>query len=147
MDSPQRVVVAAPEDAVTTEALGTQHIRMTAAQTGGRLGVFDIVVLPGEGPPMHVHDREDEFFRILEGTLDIWCGTDHAVAGAGACVFLPRGIPHRFQNITGAEARAMVMVTPGRFEGFFGALQPRMAEGVPAAIEVGAAFGLSFTPP
>ena len=42
------------------------------------------------GPPLHVHDREDECCYVLDGELSIRCGTDTFDAPAGSFVFLPR---------------------------------------------------------
>ena len=38
-------------------------------QTNGALVAVEIVVPPGEGPPLHVHTREDEAVYVLEGDL------------------------------------------------------------------------------
>ena len=40
------------------------------------------------GPPLHVHDREDECFYVLDGELSIRCGSDVFDAPAGSFVFL-----------------------------------------------------------
>jgi mannose-6-phosphate isomerase-like protein (cupin superfamily) len=41
----------------------------------------------GAGPPLHVHDREDECFYVLDGELSICCGDDAFDAAAGSFVF------------------------------------------------------------
>lgn len=48
-------------------AFGRHIIRIAADQTGGSLGCFEAEVPAGEGPPFHVHEKEEEFFRVLEG--------------------------------------------------------------------------------
>ena len=46
--------------------------------------------------PLHVHDRDDECFYVLDGELSVRCGSDVFDAAAGSFVFLPHGRPHRF---------------------------------------------------
>lgn len=108
------------------------------------ISVSEGVVRPGQEPPMHVHEREDEVFHVLDGRLTIWVdGAEHA-AGSGACAFLPRGLPHTFA-VDSESVRMLVICTPGGFEGMF-------AE-IPAPVDMavaGAAFeryGISVTGP
>jgi uncharacterized cupin superfamily protein len=41
---------------------------------GGALSVFETTI--GAGPPLHVHDREDECIYVLDGELSVLCGGD-----------------------------------------------------------------------
>lgn len=52
----------------------------------------------GEGPPLHVHPY-DETFVILQGRARFFVGGEIIEAGAGAVVFGPKGLPHRFENL------------------------------------------------
>jgi mannose-6-phosphate isomerase-like protein (cupin superfamily) len=131
----------------TVEAFGTTTIRLTAAMTGGRFGLLDVVLPPGAGTPPHVHAREDEFFRVLSGRLGFWCGDEHVVLEEGGCIWLPRGVPHRFENVGHTDACAMVIVTPGGFEGFFLDVAARAPEGPHEIMAIGGAFGLTFPAP
>jgi mannose-6-phosphate isomerase-like protein (cupin superfamily) len=67
---------------------------LAALDGGGALTVIEISI--GAGPPLHVHDREDECFYVMDGELSIHCGGDAYDATAGSFVFLPPGRPHRF---------------------------------------------------
>lgn len=51
-----------------------------------------------EGPPRHIHYREDEEGTITAGTLSAEVGGRRVDAGAGQSVRLPRGVPHRWWN-------------------------------------------------
>jgi quercetin dioxygenase-like cupin family protein len=44
---------------------------ITGEETGGAFLMSEISVAPGGGTPPHIHHREDEAFRLLEGTLTI----------------------------------------------------------------------------
>ena len=41
--------------------------KVTRDQTGGAYPPFEATTHRGEGPPPHVHPREDEAFYVLEG--------------------------------------------------------------------------------
>jgi len=89
--------------------------------TGGRLSVFEILFPPDSGPPLHVHEREDEFFYVLEGGLNVQMGEEELEAPAGSLVFQPRGRPHTFKS-SSEGARVLLLVLPSGFEGYFRAL-------------------------
>lgn len=120
---------------------------MLATDTGGRLAVTEVTVPPGDGPPPHVHDREDELFYILDGELEVCSDGVWATVSAGGTVFLPRGVPHTFRNATDRPCRFLVVITPGGFEGFFresSDLAERGAFGPEVAAERAASYGVEF---
>lgn len=127
-------------------AFGKHVIRMMAANTGGALGMFEAFVPPGEGPPLHVHEREDEFFRVLAGRFGFWCAGEYIELAEGGCIALPRGIPHRFSNVGKTEGRLMVVVTPGGFESFFPIVELCKPETPEQIASVAKDFGLTFLP-
>ncbi len=92
---------------------------ITGEETGGAFFMAEISVVPGGGTPPHIHSREDEAFRLIEGTLTIQVGGDTITASAGDFVFLPRGIAHSFKNTGDGYAKALVLITPAGLEGFF----------------------------
>ena len=100
-----------PADALTFKARGEQ--------TNGALTLFENVIAPGDGPPLHTHADEDESWYVLQGALRFRLGDDIADAPAGAFVFVPRGTPHCFQNAGAQPARIIVMFTPSGMERFF----------------------------
>lgn len=136
--------VSQPGEYIDSRSLGEHRILITSAQTGGTVSVWEEIVEPGWGPPLHIHRREDEVFHVLQGRLRFWCGEEMFEAGAGATVALPRSVPHRFENICETTARALIVCTPGGFERFFRDLDAAPGFG-PA--EIGAAalrHGLEF---
>ncbi len=74
--------------------IGDPGLKASQHSTGGALSVFETSI--GAGPPLHVHDHEDECFYVLDGDLSIRCGSEEFDAARGSFVFLPRGRPHRF---------------------------------------------------
>jgi mannose-6-phosphate isomerase-like protein (cupin superfamily) len=67
--------------------------------------VGEQTVPPGYGVPKHLHADDHELFYVLEGELIVSGPRGETKACAGACVELPRGIPHGFRNPTQAPAR------------------------------------------
>jgi len=103
-------------------------LKATAASTGGAFGLVESMVAPGFSPPLHIHDREDETFWVLEGEVTIRCGDRTFRATAGAFALLPRGVPHTFVVEGDRPARMLGILTPGGGEAFFAA-GGRPAEG------------------
>jgi quercetin dioxygenase-like cupin family protein len=117
----RRPVSIGPGEGVTIEgpAGGPLTFKVRGDQTNGTLTVFENLVAPGDGPPLHIHAHEDEAWYVLDGELRFKLGADIRVAEAGAFVFVPRGVAHCFQNIGVGPARILVLFTPSGMEGFF----------------------------
>jgi quercetin dioxygenase-like cupin family protein len=99
--------------------------------TGGRLTVYEILFPPDSGPPLHVHEREDEAFYVIEGGLSVRMGDEEFGAPAGSFVFQPRGIPHTFRS-SSEGARVLLLVVPSGFESYFHVLsRPAEAMALP----------------
>src|SRR5688572_16670552 len=93
-------------------------IKARAGDTGSALGLVEARFPEGFGPPLHVHDREDEAFYVLDGEIRFRQGEDEFVAGPGTLVWGPRGVPHAFKVQAGG-ARALVIMMPGGLERMF----------------------------
>ncbi len=104
-------------------------IKATTAQTGGLFGLKESKAVMGSGPPLHVHEHEDEACYVLEGAVTFFVGDEVVSASAGTWVYLPRRIPHSLR-IDSSEARTLWLVVPGGFESFF-------IENFPAAVQGG----------
>lgn len=100
---------------------GTITFRATADETAEALTVIEIVVAPGEGPWLHRHPDSDEFLYTIEGSMRVRLDDDVVEAPAGTFVFLPRGLPHTWQNAGDAPARLLAAFVPGGpgMESFF----------------------------
>jgi quercetin dioxygenase-like cupin family protein len=88
------------------------------AETGGAMSMILAEAEPLNGPPMHVHELEDEIFVVLDGEIVFEVAGRRFTRGPMETAFVPRGTPHSF--MTGARgARGLTVFTPGGFEGFF----------------------------
>jgi len=95
-------------------------VKVSAGDTAGALALFHLTAPRFTGPPLHVHTREDELFYVLDGTLVFEIGGLRSTVHAGGVVYLPRGVPHRYQNFEERDATLLIAVTPGEsFEAFF----------------------------
>ena len=105
----------------------------TGEETAGRYAVFESIVAPGNGPPPHVHSREEEGFYVLEGEVTFGHGDTVVRAGPGTFINMPVGSLHWFRNETNRPARMLVSVAPAGLEGmFFEVGQPVAAGAVTA---------------
>jgi len=80
--------------------------------------------IPAEtnGPPAHLHTREDESFICLAGRLDVTLGGEEFVLNFGDYLFLPRNVVHTFRNSYSEEARVISVVSPAGLEAYYQAL-------------------------
>ena len=92
---------------------------ITGAETGGAFFMAEVSVVPGGGPPPHIHSREDESFYIQQGTLAAQVGDKALNVSAGDFVHMPRGVVHSFKNVGQETAKLLLVVTPAGLENFF----------------------------
>jgi mannose-6-phosphate isomerase-like protein (cupin superfamily) len=98
---------------------GEGTIKAHTRNTNGSLTVFEFLVPPKQGPGLHIHEREDEIWYVLEGEFRFKAGEDMFWASAGSFVFGPRGVPHAFQNVGDTPGRFVAVCTPSGAERFF----------------------------
>lgn len=91
------------------------EIKATAADTGGQMTIVEVTEAPGAEAPLHVHQRDDEGFWVLEGDVTFEVGGKTIPASAGDYVFGPRHIPHRF-TVGDAGCRMLFILVPGGIE-------------------------------
>jgi quercetin dioxygenase-like cupin family protein len=120
---------------------------VTGDQSNGALTVLDVVAPPGEGPPLHVHNREDETAYILEGEFRWKLGAEMSVAPAGSFVFIPRGLAHAFQCVGPQPGRMLITFAPAGMEGFFERLSSLTAFDLEAFRDAAAQHGMDVVGP
>ena len=82
---------------------------LSAAESGGALGMALVTQPPGTATPLHRHTREAEAFFLLDGSMTYRAGDETFHLSGGDFIWLPSGLPHAFR-VTGP--------TPARFLGF-----------------------------
>lgn len=98
---------------------GDIRITMPAEGPGAGISAIEDVRQPGDGPPWHCHNGEDELFRVISGRFRMKCGDQEFDAVAGDTAVLPRGVPHSFVNTGDTVGTMFCVVQPGGFENFF----------------------------
>src|ERR1039458_9661103 len=87
--------------------------KLLSEQTGGRIAVFEEVVPPGEGTPLHRHRTSDEVIYVLSGEFTIRLGDENKPVSEGAWIFIPQGSVHGWRNSGREEGRMFYIFTPG----------------------------------
>jgi len=115
-----QATIIKPEQAQSLKAFGLDlKILLTTEATGGAISVLMAWHKPGEGPPDHVHFKQEEIFFVLEGTYELTVGGKTTTIGPGAIVFVPRNAVHRFKNVGDTTACMLDWSLPGGQDHYF----------------------------
>jgi quercetin dioxygenase-like cupin family protein len=121
MGERERVIPSVVSESEPLWFLGTlARVLLDGEQTGGRFGVFEVLLPKGASPPLHSHPQ-DETLYILEGEATVWIDQEPRVCRAGAIAFAPGGSPHSFR-VESDTARMLVLSTPAGIEDYVRAL-------------------------
>ena len=95
------------------------YVKVSGQDTHQQLAIFYGTYHKDDGPPLHVHYKQDEEFYILEGEFLVQVGDKQYTLQAGDLIFLPRLIPHTF--VTLSETGKMLFSTQpsGKMEALF----------------------------
>jgi mannose-6-phosphate isomerase-like protein (cupin superfamily) len=113
-------------------------IKVASRDTDNAFTVFEGWTNPLQGPPLHVHRDQDEWWYILDGEFLFEVGGQEIHARTGDVVFAPRGIPHTFQNVGATPGHTLTSAVPGGMDEFFEALEmaaPRGSVPDPAKLD------------
>ena len=87
---------------------------------------------------------------MVEGELTFQLGEEVVARSAGELAFAPRGVAHTYANLSGAPARALLVITPAGFERYFDRIAaritgseppPEAAKPIPEVVTVGPPLG------
>ncbi|WP_428232662.1 quercetin 2,3-dioxygenase [Flavobacterium sp.] len=123
-----------------------QTIKLTGKDTNGMFTIVENDNAPGVGIPMHVHENEDEVFRILEGKIEFIVEGKTRILKAGDTIFLPRQVPHAFKVVGERNAKAIVTVIPSGIEHMFEQLSqlPAGPPDLEKVFGICSSFGIKF---
>jgi quercetin dioxygenase-like cupin family protein len=111
-------VISGPDVQAAIWFLGAlSQVRVSGDQTGGAFALADHLASRGNASPVHVHDRDDETFFVLDGELRVYVGEEEHTAGPGTVAVLPRRLRHAYV-VTSATARFLTLHSPAGFERF-----------------------------
>ena len=100
--------------------IGTFTFKVTTADSNGAFLVVEIAHHAKGGPPRHLHHHQDEWFHVIEGEYIVEIGEERYRLGPGDSAFGPRGVPHRWINVSEGPGRITFVFAPaGLAEAFF----------------------------
>ena len=103
---------------------GVHTWKVTEADSGGTLAVFEDEMTQGKMTPWHAHPNSDELIYLIEGECDVNIDGNEQRVSAGAVWMTPRGVSHAF-TVVSPTARLLSIVTPGSAGAFYyGASEP-----------------------
>lgn len=83
-------------------------------ESNGSLAMFEFDVEPAaKVPAAHSHDAYEETAYGLEGVLTFTVNGQKTELGPGQALVIPRGAPHRFENLHPTTAKALAVLNPG----------------------------------
>jgi quercetin dioxygenase-like cupin family protein len=144
--------VVPPTASKVMRAFGDEiTIHLSGADTDGQYTMFTAVAPPGGGPPLHCHNKEDEWFLIQEGKAEFYKDGAWTEVPVGSVVFTPRGVVHAFRNAGKTPLRMLVHTAPAGFEEFFGKCAKEFAKPGPPdmarIVQIAEEHGIEFPKP
>ncbi|MBC8153756.1 MAG: cupin domain-containing protein [Bacteroidetes bacterium] len=77
-------------------------------ETGGQLAIMEAQVKPGNEPPPHIHEWENEVYYVLKGAIEFYCDDQIINVGPGEIMFIPQGKAHAMY-IRSPRARLLIV--------------------------------------
>lgn len=130
MTVPSGLVVAPDGGEVLPGAEVRNTIKVPHAATNGTFAAFEETTQPGLGPPVHVHEHQWEYFRVLAGEFEFLIGDERYRAGPGSVAVVPPNTRHGFRNVADTDSTLEFIVTPGgEIDEYFRRLTSLLAAG------------------
>src|ERR671933_1861060 len=106
---------------------GTEVIFKVRSHQAKGASCTEWVAAPGFDTGLHVHERLEETWYVLDGEIEFRVGEETFEAAPGACVFVPPQVPHAFSNRTDAPARFLLIMSPPGHDRYFDELAEILA--------------------
>ena len=109
--------------------------KVSGKDTAGAWSMFEAHWSLKGGPPLHVHQDEDEWFYVLEGEYVAQVGDERFTLAPGDSLFAPRLVPHAYAYLGEGQGKLLIAYQPaGNMEAFF--LEMSQFTGMPSPDEV-----------
>jgi quercetin dioxygenase-like cupin family protein len=96
----------------------TLEVLVDSTVSNGQVLIMRSDTACGGGVPVHVRQREDEIFLLLNGALTVWAGDQRRELSGGGVAVLPQGVPHTY-FVTSQTATILQVIAPGGLEQAF----------------------------
>lgn len=135
-------------DVPKTHVFGTEvQMMVTADQSAGSADIWFGRFEPGQGIPLHTHEKEDESIYVISGELTVETPEGDSKVKAGEFAFLPRHSPHGLWNKSQGETKVITFATPSGMSKVLEELSKLTPNDPPeAAIAICAKQGITFLP-
>jgi quercetin dioxygenase-like cupin family protein len=95
------------------------EIKVSTADSGGALFVFEHADMGKGGPPRHFHHEQDEWFYATRGEFAFEVGDAQFRLRPGDSLFAPRQVPHVWACVSETPGTLLLALNPaGTFEKF-----------------------------
>ena len=88
------------------------RVTMPAAATGGAYVEMECTVQPGSGSMIHYHPHQEETYRVLAGTLEVFREGTWRTLQTGESLTVPHGAVHAFRNASGTPTKFLNVHRP-----------------------------------
>lgn len=125
-------VTVEPGQGRSVSLRGTEVRFTVESSTANGASCTEWKAVPGFDTGLHVHERLEETWYVLEGQVEFRLGEETFTATAGATVFVPPRVAHAFANRTDGPARFLLILSPPGHDRYFDELAEILAvEGPP----------------
>lgn len=94
-------------------------LKVSGKDTDNELTMYYGTYKKNDGPPLHVHYKQDEQFFVVEGEFLLQVGTEKYTLKSGDTIFLPRNVPHTFLTLSDTGRMFFQTNPSGKTEDFF----------------------------
>jgi len=92
----------------------TLKVLLTGEQTNGAWAIFEDIVKPGIGAPLHIHHEQDETFFFLKGQFQVHIDGEIHEMSEGDVALIPKGTVHAFKNVGEQEGVIRYAFSPAQ---------------------------------
>ena len=137
------VIVKGNEGKVIDPLPGEEVVlKLTAENTDSTMDFWIVTNEYMSGPPLHIHPNAAELFYILEGSLRMMVNDEMMDANAGDLVYIPKGVPHTFVNLSQETAKAINIFCPSGLAPFLEEVADQIAAaGSPENVDINGIAG------
>jgi mannose-6-phosphate isomerase-like protein (cupin superfamily) len=133
-------VLLTPGEGRSVSLRGTEVRFKVRSENADGASCVEFTAAPGFDTGLHVHERLEETWYIVDGELEFHVGDEEFKAAPGACVFVPPRVPHAFANRTDTPATFLLIMSPPDHDRYFDELAEILAADGPPDSEAIAAL-------
>lgn len=93
--------------------------KVVGDDTGNQVFEWIDDLAPGSGIPPHVHTKEDEIFRVLQGEVELMVDGKTTTLKKGDMAYAPKNLPHSWNVLGDENATMWVSAFPSGMEHMF----------------------------